>query len=95
MCTISVAIYGFYSKVYNSFGSLLSCTVHYSTVFPELAVTVHSTSTLKIAAKSTGQDTGMVCAPYYRIWSSLRISDLQPPVCLLVVFPSDSLSLLH
>ena len=37
--------------------------MHYSTVFPELAVTVHSTSTLKIAAKSTGiilsKDRGM------------------------------------
>ena len=52
----------FIPKCNNSFGSLLSCT-HYSTVFPELAVTVNSTSTLKIAAKSTGiilsKDRGM------------------------------------
>jgi hypothetical protein len=34
-CTISVAFYGLYSKLYISCGSLLSCTVHYSTVFPK------------------------------------------------------------
>ncbi len=49
--TISVAVYGFYSKLYNSSGSLLSCTVHYSTEFSEWVVCSTLTAPFEIVAQ--------------------------------------------